>query len=188
MTRRAIPQKTLDYVFNDFRHAYYEASLDWLTEKEALDQCFFVDKMKNLPYKIGEEVAIAQRYEDIINEIFIAKGYETEIATLVYQKHKGWKNKMFVRADDMRHFICMSEIKIERLQDITDDDCLREGVYASNSHEVGYGIPWVYTFSGTKIAYCTPREAFAALIDKVSGKGTWKSNPCVFAYGFELVR
>ena len=31
------------------------------------------------------------------------------------------------------------------------------------------------------------REAFALLIDKVSGKGTWESNPWVVAYSFELV-
>jgi hypothetical protein len=34
--------------------------------------------------------------------------------------------------------------------------------------------------------YLTPRQAFAALIDKVSGKGTWESNPYVFVYEFEL--
>lgn len=34
----------------------------------------------------------------------------------------------------------------------------------------------------------TPREAFAALIDKVSGRGTWESNPYVVVYGFELVK
>lgn len=34
----------------------------------------------------------------------------------------------------------------------------------------------------------TPREAFAALIDKVSGRGTWASNPWVVAYEFELVK
>lgn len=32
-----------------------------------------------------------------------------------------------------------------------------------------------------------PCEAFAVLIDKVSGKGTWESNPYVFVYDFELV-
>ena len=30
-------------------------------------------------------------------------------------------------------------------------------------------------------------EAFAALIDKVSGKGTWESDPYVFVYEFELI-
>lgn len=30
------------------------------------------------------------------------------------------------------------------------------------------------------------REAFASLIDKVSGRGTWGQNPWVVAYEFEL--
>lgn len=34
----------------------------------------------------------------------------------------------------------------------------------------------------------TPREAYAALIDRISGKGTWESNPFVFAYEFERVK
>ena len=33
----------------------------------------------------------------------------------------------------------------------------------------------------------SPREAFSALIDKVSGKGMFASNPYVFAYEFELI-
>lgn len=34
----------------------------------------------------------------------------------------------------------------------------------------------------------TPRQAFAALIDKVSGRGTWDCNPWVVVYEFELVK
>lgn len=34
--------------------------------------------------------------------------------------------------------------------------------------------------------YNTPRDAFSALIDKVSGKGTWESNPYVWVYEFKL--
>lgn len=45
-----------------------------------------------------------------------------------------------------------------------------------------------YEFEGNKDdGFDTPREAFAALIDKVSGKGTWESNPYVFVYEFELI-
>jgi hypothetical protein len=32
-----------------------------------------------------------------------------------------------------------------------------------------------------------PKEAFSFLIDKVSGNGTWESNPWVFVYTFELI-
>ena len=34
----------------------------------------------------------------------------------------------------------------------------------------------------------TRRIAYAALIDKISGKGTWASNPYVFVYEFELIK
>lgn len=40
----------------------------------------------------------------------------------------------------------------------------------------------------TGLWFNTPREAFASLIDKVSGRGTWASNPWVVAYEFELVK
>ena len=34
----------------------------------------------------------------------------------------------------------------------------------------------------------SPYEAFADLIDRVSGKGTWERNPYVVAYDYELVK
>ena len=75
---------------------------------------------------------------------------------------------------------------MEKLQDISEEDCLKEGI-------LRYGDPFNegraedFSFMNSKVHYGTAREAFAALIDKVSGKGTWKANPWVFAYSFELV-
>lgn len=145
-------------------------------------------------YKVGEIVAVAQSYNYLSN-IYHDKGlYLLQLSKvhgykLAYiTKLPGWRNKMFVIADLMPHRIRISGIKCERLQDISDEDCFKEGINASNSHEIGYGIPWVYEFAGSKMVYYTPREAFAALIDKVSGRGTWKSNPWVVAYEFDLLK
>ena len=126
-------------------------------------------------YKVGEIVAVAQSYKDTgLYDVY--RGAE---------HHAGWNNKMFVRADLMPHQIRITNIKVERLQDISDEDCLREGIeeYASCC-ECGADV---YSFDGAKETYYTPREAFAALIDKVSGNGTWESNPWVFVYEFELI-
>ena len=145
-------------------------------------------------YAIDEIVAVAQRYEDLAN-IYHDKGsYLLQLSKvhgykLTYiTELPGWRNKMFVDPQLMPHRIRISGIKCERLQDISDEDCFKEGINASNSHEIGYGIPWVYEFAGSKMVYYTPLEAFAALIDKVSGRGTWASNPWVVAYEFELVK
>lgn len=137
-------------------------------------------------YKVGEIVAVAQSYRDICDECFWHGAYTVRTSQLY--RLAGWSNKMFTSSDEMPHQIRITDVRVERLQDISDEDCLKEGINASNSHEIGYGIPWVYEFGGSKMAYYTPREAYAALIDKVSGKGTWESNPYVFVYDFELVK
>lgn len=145
---------------------------------------FREDKMHLSRYKVGEIYAIAQSYEAVYHE----QGLETlDMLVSSWKNSKGWRNKLFVRADAMTHHIRIINVKIERLQDIDDEDCFKEGIYASNSHEIGYGIPWVYEYKKSKMAYFTPREAFADLIDKVSGKGTWESNPYVFVYEFKLI-
>ena len=129
-------------------------------------------------YKAGEVVAVAQAYKDIPNPFY---GRATDKSDAI-----GWENKMFVRAYLMPHQIRITDVRVERLQDISDEDCLREGVL-EDCPGVQYSFP-------TEIGYCgqypfkTPRSAFAALIDKVSGKGTWESNPWVFVYEFELVK
>ena len=136
-------------------------------------------------YVPGEVVAVAQSYRDVSAECFEPDASILRAPEL--QRLAGWANKMFTKAELMPHRIRITGIKCERLQDISDEDCLKEGINASNSHEIGYGIPWVYEFAGSKMVYYTPREAFTALIDKVSGKGTWESNPWVFVYEFELL-
>lgn len=200
MTRRIIPQKTVDFILNDFRREYFEATLDRLDDKECIEQYFLVEKIKEPPYKVGEIVAIAQAYKDIIARIsprFSPHAYDW------MREEKGWTNKMFVRADLMPRHIKITELKIERLQDISDDDCLKEGIeedhpcywvatdydnpdFRKISDELADHLPGR---NGKMESYYwdSPRKCFAALIDRISGKGTWERNPWVFAYSFELI-
>ena len=141
---------------------------------------------ENYPrYKVGEVVAIAQSYESIMDESVRTSALPCWSFADDHCDEAGWNNKMFVRADLMKHHIRIIDVKVERLQDISDEDCLCEGIEESFN-----GIQYVLK---TNAGYCyqhpldTPREAFASLIDKVSGKGTWESNPWVVAYSFELV-
>lgn len=142
-------------------------------------------------YELGEVVAIAQSYMDV--DRFHRKGKNA--AYLEYldsilpelKLHPGWVNKMFVKADLMPHHIKITGIKVERLQDISDEDCLKEGIIHAYTDNDGIKI---YHTPHTKRGYLSTdvaQQSFAFLIDKVSGKGTWESNPFVFAYEFVLV-
>ncbi len=180
MTRRIIPKRIIDSILTDFRAAYYEDTLDALGDKECIEQYFLVEKVKNLPFKVGEVVAVAQAYKDCVNEILVNWEHKTDIGMLAFKKLKGWINKMFVRADLMPHQIRITGVRVERLQDISDEDCLREGIRKMTFD--------TFSFDSWKFFVHNPREAFAALIYKVSGKGIWKSNPWVYVYEFELVK
>ena len=138
-------------------------------------------------FHIGEEVAVAQSYNTIIQETF-DKGGEFKGSFSIF-KSKGLDNKMFVKGDLMLHRIKITNIRVERLQDISDEDCMKEGVmHYDDVFGTGYMIADPYNNNYRRHCYTTPRKAFAGLIDKTCGKGTWDSNPYVFVYEFELIK
>lgn len=150
----------------------YEAQGDTL--QQMLDYA-----LSSSRYKVGEVVAVAQKYKDI------ALDMPAELAAELI-KQPGWKNKMFVKADLMPHHICITNIRVERLQDISEEDCLKEGIWRDDNVGLEGVTYWYHGLANS--SFRTAKEAYASLIDKISGKGTWESNPWVFVYDFELVK
>lgn len=186
MTRRSVPEcKELDILRHwEHNEGAIATGYEEHTHSFRFDYCpdkkrrVSIDHLNLIPsYKLGEVVAVAQAYEDLSYNIGTVEGAK-KFNTL--SKTAGWHSKMFVRADLMPYQIRITDVRVERLQDITEEDCLREGIY-----DVPF-CAWGWEDNGANFE--TPREAFAALIDKVSGKGTWQSNPWVFVYQFELVK
>ena len=151
------------------------------------------ETVKKSRYKVGEIVAVAQSYHALNKAGYVApEGLEHTC-----ESSDGYENKMFVRADLMPHRIRITNIKVERLQDISDEDCLKEGltIASVNNGQGNYGYHTEYNlvyydnFGRTKIiGGRNVREAFADLIDRVCGRGTWNINPYVFVYEFELMK
>lgn len=138
-------------------------------------------------WKTGEVVAIAQPYKDIC--------FENDPSG--YPNNAGKTNKMFVRADLMPHRIQITRVQLQRLQNISNEDCLKEGV-VEDILRIGDTCLKKYHPSpahvkamkdaGWGVVRDTPKIAFAELIDRVSGENTWNKNPWVFAYTFKLIK
>ena len=161
----------------------------WDEEKNSLAIITPQGKMK-VPtrYKLGEVVAVAQAYKDVFTDddlIAFDDGLEIKLS-------KGWSNKLFVKPDLMPHQIQITDVRIERLQAITDDDCLKEGILKKSNFPYKKAMP--YYFEGRKHewdnSFRTPRQAFASLINRpgVGRKGLWESNQWVVVYEFKLVK
>lgn len=134
-------------------------------------------------YRMREVVAVAQSYQ----KAYPNADFEMVDKWTFMTESAGWKNKMFVRAELMPHTIKITNIRVERLQDISDEDCLAEGI---EKMIVGCEY-YCYSFLHPNKMwedFKLPRQAYATLIDKINGKGTWESNPYVFVYDFELVK
>lgn len=145
-------------------------------------------------YKVGEVLAVAQRYSKIaaghpdVDTFLLQMAKAHKISIESVQDLAGWNNKMFTKAELMPHRIRITGICCERLQRISDAECLKEGVRVEFARN---GMPMYYYFDTKRwreVWFDTPREAFASLIDKVSGRGTWAYNPWVVVYEFELVK
>lgn len=137
-------------------------------------------------FKVGEVVAIAQSYRDIAKEYEVKSMYFSTVRLYyLYSRCPGWHNKMFVKADWMLHHIKITDIKIERLQDISVKDCLEEGIEEVTIHEDMVGDATAYRFHGSE-NYATAKKAYHALINKLD-KQMWKQNPLVWVYEFRLV-
>ena len=206
-TRRIISRKTLDKI-GLFQKEYYGATFDKLEGVELLTHYFITEKLGKLPYNIGKVVSVAQSYKDVDSYYSAAYQRQHSIRGMIvdaldcvsnedikkwfknrndFKDKASWNNKMFVKPEYMPHQIHISNVRIERLQEISDDDCLKEGLeWDGVAHK--YYVNYDKTNGSKTYFKASPKESYAELIDKVSGKGTWESNPYVFVYEFNLIK
>lgn len=177
-TRRIVPK--------DFFTLQWDKRVDTLVVENEYGDFVDIKDTKYCLLKAGDIVAIAQSYKDIFSAFSQQPNPQLNISVKNPTDTAGWNNKMFVKPELMPHQIRITDVRVERLQDISDEDCLKEGIEEFPTRSTASGK--AYTFNGVNESYKTPREAYASLIDKVSGKGTWESNPYVFVYDFELVK
>lgn len=172
-------------------------------------------------YQVGEEVAVAQCYKNIDHRGIVdyedASDIQPGMVRPIYaQESAGWKNKLFVKAEYMPYSIKITDIKVERLTDITEEDCRKEGIICVNFRQwlkqdlddfspqeyVDHDVWTLPIFrdalengwgeqSKDDIASYTAKTAFIVLFAKLSHKSPSEVNalnPWLFAYEFKLIK
>jgi len=196
-TKTNTRREPFEHDFKDFRASF---------DKDNRLCVYDGDKLiKRSKVGIGDVVAVAQSYSEVYNELFLGdvnNYYDGTVRELGFKyklmqenKHDiaGWNNKLYVKEQLMLHKVVVTNIKVERLQDISDEDCLKEGIIKVKSL-----IYTAYTFIDytkdergnlpSHFFQKTPRDAFALLIVKMGDSKIWQRNPWVFAYEFKLVK
>lgn len=93
-----------------------------------------------------------------------------------------WRPSIFMPRWASRITLCVTDVRVERLQDISEADAIAEGImpapgpFPSWQHEVdGFRSP-------------SPVSAFRELWTSINGPEAWASNPWVIAYTFTVHR
>ena len=189
MVRFIVSQRHIEKA-KAYQQEYYEGALERISIEDALRNMAGAEKMISSPYKVGEIVAIAQRYKDAPNLIKKAVHYYGE------ECKAGWNNKMFVKAEYMPHHVRITSMKVERLQKISEKDAMREGVICINETSRVLGCKPYYTFKGSKAHSVSAKVAFIGLMYRHEKREKQPYprevpavayNPYLWAYEIELV-
>ena len=181
-TRRMITPQPVDSVEN----LMFFGNKVFRTRDE-YDELIFI----NPKYEVGEKVYLKEPYilyqeeyqESKASQSGIQYAYKfgnhLSIEEITGKSDSKWKNKLFMPESAARYFIEITAVRAEKLQDISEEDCLKEGIELYNNYDGTYG---------GHSAPTAPKEAYAALINSIYGKSTWEKNPFVWVYEFRLIQ
>ena len=98
-----------------------------------------------------------------------------------------WKSPIHMPKWACRLWLEIVSVRVERLQDISPEDCEYEGITGATHPSPVNGLPYdIYSMNGNE--YSTPREAFSALWDSTAKPGfKWIDNPLVYPVEFKIV-
>lgn len=89
----------------------------------------------------------------------------------------GWKPSIFMPREAARIFLEVTDVRVERLQEISEKDAMAEGISLPNYAEQAI----------SDVHYPDPDEIYADLWESINGKGSWDKNPWVWVITFKRV-
>lgn len=133
-------------------------------------------------YNVGDILYLKEPYYELPFE-----GYQYKFDVNIF--YNEYKNKLFMPASAARHFIKITAVRAERLQDISNEDCIKEGIWFGETSSFYYNglFHSKGNYKGKIKKYLTAKEAYKALINSIDGKDTWDNNPWVWVYDYELI-
>jgi hypothetical protein len=81
--------------------------------------------------------------------------------------------------------LAVTNVQVERLQDISEEDAIAEGVEVASTDP---DWPGYRDYGNDKVMNPTARGSYRTLWDHINGAGAWDANPWVVAYTFSVHR
>lgn len=140
------------------------------------------------PYgKVGDVLWVRETFSPIEFEDGTHYRYKATFKENNCLKPK-WKPSIFMPKEACRIKLEITDIRVERLQNITGEEALAEGISKVDGKVIGYPFGILFNYSNGLNNYSSPKEAYSALWEKINGKGSWESNPWVWVIEFKRIQ
>lgn len=143
-----------------------------------------------LPWKVGDRLWVKETWSHTgtgvwaTKDVHNAQGGEVIYRATDDRPGAGWFPSIFMFRKLSRLTLTVTDVRVERLKDISDDDALAEGIYFD---EIGYTAGHMGGIGGCNQEWsATPEIAYANLWRLINGRESWDQNPWVVALTFEV--
>lgn len=153
-------------------------------------------ELKETPWCFFEEEKFEKLHLETI-EALDKKGFEahideeTEYCTYYWEPGHSplnWKPSLFMPKEAARIFLKVTNVRCERLQDISEEDAIAEGIsFQFYDTDFKEEMPRYKNYLNKLFQTSSPIYSFASLWRKINGKDSWKKNPWVWVYDFERI-
>ena len=130
--------------------------------------------------KFVRDKSLEIRYEDDKPDVVRKNSY----------RGVGWykRSSLFMERDMARIWVRITNFRVERLQDISEEDAIKEGIEELKSN----GIPHYRNYGKQLVAkefnfFCSPVNSFRSLWESINGENSWKQNPWVWVIEFDRI-
>lgn len=155
------------------------------------DRNVWFPEVSKCPYEVGDVLWVRETHRALVDcstGKFAKWDYKADMPDEFHKQypHK-WKPSIFMPKEACRIFLKVKSIKVERLQDISEEDAIAEG--CSKYGPFGEFKGSIHPNGGSMRfrAYSKASRAFQCIWETINGFDSWKKNPFVFVYEFERI-
>jgi hypothetical protein len=147
------------------------------------DQRVWYPEVIKCPYEVGDVLWVRETFiKD--KESFLHKASHTLV-----EKFIKWKPSIFMPKEACRLFLQVKSVRVELLQEITEEDAIAEGIKPSEDFA---GLYFLYGSTKnygriTRTDYVDPIKSFHSLWLSINGPTSWVKNPWVWVIEFEKI-
>lgn len=133
---------------------------------------------------------VRERWRPLVNCITQKEGIDfyADMPELFHSQYKHkWKSPLFLKHKDARIYLQVTDVKVQELQSITEEEAILEGVGSGFKMKEGYP-DYAYVGNGICVkSVDTAVKSYATLWDLIHGRGKWDRNPTVWVIEFKRI-